>query len=193
MSAIVCACAASRRSRTRRCPNCSGVGRRRRGRRPRAAAPWRGSCRSRFAIAAGRAVRGAGVEAVAGAEAAPRRRGTTLMSSAGTPSSSATSSRVPALLAVGLGGQAEHHLAGGVHAQEDCSVRLVRHVAPRLGPGSATSGPGRRYCTEFGGASTPVAASCCSATPAGHISLTASWPRTTIHARLPHRTYGRID
>ncbi len=26
----------------------------------------------------------------------------------------------------------------------------------------------------------------------GHISLTASWPRTTIRARLPPRTYGRI-
>ena len=26
----------------------------------------------------------------------------------------------------------------------------------------------------------------------GHISLTASWPRTTIRARLPHRTHGRI-
>jgi hypothetical protein len=35
--------------------------------------------------------------------------------------------RVLAFLPVGLGGQAEHHLAGRVHAQKDCSVRLVGH------------------------------------------------------------------
>ena len=35
--------------------------------------------------------------------------------------------RVLRLLAVGVGGEAEHHLAGRVHAQEDRSVRLVSH------------------------------------------------------------------
>ncbi len=35
--------------------------------------------------------------------------------------------RVLALLAVGFGGQAEHHLAGRVHAQEHRSVGLVGH------------------------------------------------------------------
>jgi len=32
------------------------------------------------------------------------------------------------LLPVGLGGQAEHHLAGRVHTQKDRSVSLVSHV-----------------------------------------------------------------
>ena len=53
--------------------------------------------------------------------------GTTFTSSAGTPSSSATSCAYSALLAVGLGRQAEHHLAGRVNTQKDRSVRLVSH------------------------------------------------------------------
>ena len=38
------------------------------------------------------------------------------------------------LVPVGLGRQAEHHLAGRVHAQEDRPVRLVRHrcISSRL-------------------------------------------------------------
>ncbi len=41
---------------------------------------------------------------------------------------------VCALLAVGLDGQAQHHLAGRMHAQEDRSVSLVSHswTSPRL-------------------------------------------------------------
>ena len=35
--------------------------------------------------------------------------------------------RVLPLVAVGIGGQAEHHLAGGVHAQEHRSVGRVGH------------------------------------------------------------------
>src|SRR6478735_1315479 len=56
---------------------------------------------------------------------------------------------------------------------------------------ATTSGPVRKYCTAF---ATPRRPWLCPRPVMwlGHISLTASWPRTTIRARLPHRTHGRI-
>ena len=57
--------------------------------------------------------------------------GTTLMSSAGHAELVGHQPRVLGLVAVGLGGQAEHHLAGRVHPQEHRSVCLIRH---RLAP-----------------------------------------------------------
>ena len=56
--------------------------------------------------------------------------------------------------------------------------------------GTLTCGPVRGLCTKFAGASPPMAASR-SVMCRGHTSLTASLPRTTMRARLPHTTRER--
>ena len=56
---------------------------------------------------------------------------------------------------------------------------------------ATTSGPVRKYCTAFAAPRRPWLCPR-SVMWLGHISLTASWPRTTIRARLPHSTHGRI-
>ena len=107
------------------------VRRRSRARRPRAAAPSRGSCSVALAIAAGDAVGRARVEPVAGAEAVlvgrddldVERRDAEL---------GGDELRVVALVAVGLGRQAQHHLAGRVDAQEHRAVGLVSHCLELL-------------------------------------------------------------
>ena len=63
--------------------------------------------------------------------------------------------RVLGVLPVGLRRQAEHHLAGRVHAQKDCSVGLVSHGSHRLlgrgrPPGAAAPGGRSARCAPPG-------------------------------------------
>ena len=117
-----------RRRPTRRWTTSSDSGARVERHARRAAAPCRGSCpvAEIAAAAAGRArvvaVTDAEAVGVGGHDLDVERRDAEL---------GPDELRVVGLAAVGLGGQAQHHLARRVHAQEDGSVGLVSHwIAP---------------------------------------------------------------
>ena len=79
-----------------------------------------------LAIAAARSAGGARVEAVADAEPIGVG-GHDLDVERGDAELGGDQLRVVGLPAVGLGGQAEHHLPGRVNAQKHCSIGLVSH------------------------------------------------------------------